>query len=198
MKYKIIRWKFTKEVELNNPKFVDTEYERRIGENSFLSLVNEKQYTHMSADEEFDNFIDASIRFESMLKNLNVISWKEYKDLEYQRGIDDAIIEIESFTKSFDKLVTMKKEQPIIYFLLKDKKIVYVGQSYTLKTKRPWQHTDKDWDELFIYPVSNPAQLDNLETYLIYKLNPVYNDHPGPMKQTMLKTIIYGMSNKNE
>jgi hypothetical protein len=197
MLYKIIRWKFTKNVEENVSKFIESEFERKVRENSYISLVSDKIYNHMTADETFDNFIDASIRYENILKELNVISWKEYQQQEYQKSVDNAINEIELFQKSFDNLVIIKKEQPIIYFLLKDKKIVYIGQSYSLKTKRPWQHTDKDWDDLIIYPVSDHSQLNNLETYLIYKLNPKYNDHPGPMKQNMLKTIVYGLQNKN-
>lgn len=203
MKYRIVEWKFLDMKDNENLKqqnidsFIESEYERCKGYNSYISLVSENQYTHMSSDYEFDNYIDGCVKFEQLIKRYNLPSWKEVCEQRFQSEINLALKEIESFRTSYSNMLIIKKDQPIIYFLFKEKQIVYVGQTHSLKTGRPWQHSDKDWDSVCFYPVKDYTQLNNIETYLIYKLKPKYNDHPGPMKQQMLKTIVYALSNGN-
>ena len=60
-----------------------------------------------------------------------------------------------------------------IYFLCKDKEVVYVGQT-TQGILRPLSHTDKDFDEIMIYKCSE-EDLDCMENEFILKYQPIYN-----------------------
>lgn len=61
----------------------------------------------------------------------------------------------------------------IIYFLIKDNEVVYVGQS-SLGICRPFQHTTKDFDSVSILKCKN-EELDYLESRFILKYKPKYN-----------------------
>ena len=52
-----------------------------------------------------------------------------------------------------------------IYFLCKDKEVIYVGQTKQ-GLYRPFSHTDKDFDEIMIYNCEE-KELDNIENEYI-------------------------------
>ena len=63
--------------------------------------------------------------------------------------------------------------KPIIYFLIKDEEVVYVGQTIN-GYGRINAHTDKDFDYA-CYIDCPEYDLDNKEGYYIIKYNPKYN-----------------------
>lgn len=69
------------------------------------------------------------------------------------------------------------KAQPlpytIVYFLINDGEIVYVGQS-KLGLSRVYQHRDKVFDGVYYIPVK-ADMLDTVENYYILKFKPKYN-----------------------
>lgn len=62
---------------------------------------------------------------------------------------------------------------PIIYFLLKENIVVYVGQSKN-GASRPFLHKDKNFDRVEIMYVPG-SKLDEYESYYIKKYAPLYN-----------------------
>lgn len=62
---------------------------------------------------------------------------------------------------------------PIIYFLLKENTVVYVGQS-KIGASRPFLHKDKNFDQVEIMYVPE-SKLDEYESYYIKKYAPSYN-----------------------
>lgn len=62
----------------------------------------------------------------------------------------------------------------MIYFLIKNDEVVYVGQSIN-GIKRPIHHYDKDFDYFTFVNVRDRNKLDELENYYITKYEPKYN-----------------------
>lgn len=62
---------------------------------------------------------------------------------------------------------------PIVYFLLKENTVVYVGQS-KIGVSRPFLHRDKNFDRVEIMSVPK-EKLDEFESYYIKKYAPIYN-----------------------
>jgi hypothetical protein len=59
-------------------------------------------------------------------------------------------------------------------YLLKDKKeVVYVGK--TTQAKRPWEHTDKKWDEVELIEIPLDVNLNIAEMLYIKLHSPKYN-----------------------
>jgi hypothetical protein len=74
------------------------------------------------------------------------------------------------------------KKDVFVYFLLKDKKIVYVGQT-TNGFERIKQHLldyKKDFDDYKILKCEE-SELDELENKYIIKYNPKYNSYVNPI-----------------
>lgn len=76
-----------------------------------------------------------------------------------------------------DALAITIRGPSFIYFLLKDEKVVYVGQTKT-GISRPYKHQLKDFDCVKIIPC-RPAQLDELEDKYIKKYEPPLNKAPN-------------------
>ena len=136
------------------------------------------------------NVIDAQIAYDNELKKLGLSDWKELEEKKYYDELNAAKAEIEFFKNKGNSKLFELKESGYIYFLFKDGIIVYVGQTYSLATKRPYAHTDKSYDKIMVYEVEDKTQLNALESYLIYKLNPFYNNHPGQYGQDKLKNVL--------
>lgn len=66
-----------------------------------------------------------------------------------------------------------KTENYAIYFLTKDNDVVYVGQT-TRGATRPYEHTDKDYDKIYM-KYCEKKDLDRLEDAYILKYRPIYN-----------------------
>lgn len=63
----------------------------------------------------------------------------------------------------------------LIYFLLKDNDVVYVGQT-TQNLLRPFAHKDKIFDKIaIIYQTENKQVLNDIEEFFIKKYSPKYN-----------------------
>jgi len=63
----------------------------------------------------------------------------------------------------------------LIYFLLKDKEVVYVGQT-TQNVMRPFAHKDKIFDSVaIIYQAEDRENLNEVEEFFIKKYCPKYN-----------------------
>jgi hypothetical protein len=196
MKYRIARWKFNNADD--DLTYVETKRCRRIKYNSWLSLLAENEWNHLVDidDKIYCNIIDAEIAFDNKLKEFALLSWNELEEKKYYESLDKAKTEIDLFNKAGkDKLFELK-ESGYIYFLIKDNKVVYIGQTYTLATKRPYAHNDKTYDKIMVYEVNDKSQLNSLESYLIYKYNPFYNNHPGPYGQDKLKGVLMLMEHE--
>lgn len=70
-------------------------------------------------------------------------------------------------------LTINKHECAFIYFLLKNKEVVYVGQT-KVGLARPFSHRDKDYDEIKII-YCDSSELDITEDKYIQKYKPIYN-----------------------
>lgn len=68
--------------------------------------------------------------------------------------------------------LTIKPDQSIVYFLIKNQEVIYVGQSKN-GYNRPFQH-NKEQDCIKIIKC-NVNNIDFLENYYIEKYNPKYN-----------------------
>jgi hypothetical protein len=203
MRYRIVTWKWNKDIELNDRQYPETKKCRRIKFNSWISLLTENEWTHLESDNDifYNNVIDAQIAYDNELKKLGLSDWKELEEKKYYDELNAAKAEIEFFKNKGNSKLFELKESGYIYFLFKDGIIVYVGQTYSLATKRPYAHTDKSYDKIMVYEVEDKTQLNALESYLIYKLNPFYNNHPGQYGQDKLKNVLMLMENdklKNE
>lgn len=67
-----------------------------------------------------------------------------------------------------------------VYFLVKEKRVVYVGQSVNIVARLATHMGTKDFDST-CYMVARPEELDFIESFYIYMLSPALNG-PAPMK----------------
>lgn len=78
------------------------------------------------------------------------------------------------FCEKGKQFITVPKYQNcFVYFLLKDREVVYVGQTRN-GLSRPLSHRDKEFDEIKILYCAG-ADLDILEDTYIQKYKPFYN-----------------------
>ena len=72
-------------------------------------------------------------------------------------------------------LILDAKKNYLVYFLLKDKEVVYVGQT-TQNVIRPFSHKDKIFDSVaVIYQSEDKEKLNEIEEFYIKKYSPRYN-----------------------
>lgn len=83
----------------------------------------------------------------------------------------------------------LKKHTNIVYFLLDNDEVVYVGQSKT-GLDRAFSHRDKVFDEVS-YVRCKENELDDCESFYIKKYKPKYNKTPGSSNYSMLKAKKY-------
>jgi len=76
----------------------------------------------------------------------------------------------------------LNKSQPLrytfpgLYFLIRQGRVVYVGQSTSNILARIAQHTfDKEFDSFTVIPAPHDADLNEIEAAYIYQLEPHYN-----------------------
>lgn len=67
-----------------------------------------------------------------------------------------------------------------VYFLVKDRRVVYVGQSVNIVARLAAHMGTKDFDST-CYMVAQPEELDFIESFYIYMLSPALNG-PAPMR----------------
>lgn len=71
--------------------------------------------------------------------------------------------------------ITLPKiKKQFIYFLIKNDEVVYVGQTKKQGLRRPFSHTDKDFEEVKIICYEE-EKIDMMEDYYIKKYMPKYN-----------------------
>lgn len=76
----------------------------------------------------------------------------------------------------------------LVYFLLLDGEVVYVGQT-VMGTGRIGAHTeDKYFDDVYAIRC-NPTELDELEDYYIWKYMPKYNRKPNSVKSISMNRV---------
>jgi len=80
-----------------------------------------------------------------------------------------------------DKLMVVESVTGI-YFLVKDEKIVYVGQSTNIFARVGTHKMDKDFDKA-VYFECPSTELDDLEYELITVLQPKYNKTGNPQRR---------------
>ena len=100
MKYRIVSWKWNKDIELNDSQYQQTKKCRRIKFNSWISLLAENEWTHLDSDNDklYNNIIDVEIAFDNKLKELGICSWQELEEKKYYDDLNAAKNEIELFT----------------------------------------------------------------------------------------------------
>jgi hypothetical protein len=199
MKYRISSWKWNEDIaEIKDSQYQETKKHRRIEFNNWISVLSENEWTHLASDNDklYNNIIDVEIAFDIKLKELGVCSWQELEEKKYYEELNSAKTEIELFKNEGGSKLFELKESGYIYFLMKDGIIVYIGQTYSLATKRPYAHTDKSYDKIMVYELKDKTQLNALESYLIYKLNPFYNKHSGQFGQDKLKNVLMLMEHE--
>jgi hypothetical protein len=81
MKYRLSTWCFKDECVDLDLKTKQEMYKRRIGKNSWVSLLNENQNTNLTAldDIHYDNIVDAEIEFDKILIKNNTPLWSSFR-----------------------------------------------------------------------------------------------------------------------
>ena len=82
--------------------------------------------------------------------------------------------DLEIFLQNKPKHIFIKKRMRIIYFLISNDKVVYVGKSNAGIT-RPFEHKNKIFDLISYFEVPDNINLDIIEYYYINKFKPYYN-----------------------
>ena len=129
--------------------------------------------------------------FEGWLKdNFNIPSYREVVHNAEEAKANDYANQLYKLHNESEKIVrlTVSKhigEAQIIYLLKYNGIVVYVGQSNT--TARPYQHTDKIWDEVEYLFIPNEYNLNLVEKAYIDKYKPEYNKANPVANDVMLK-----------
>jgi len=150
-----------------------------------------KEYAIQSFDSEFLDREGVLSYFETILKEtFNIKTFDEKVKEEYG-------VTINKYTNEFKELldevndfktytITKNSEQKIIYLLMKDDIVVYVGQSNS--TSRPFQHTDKKWDKVKYIMIPTKYDLNFVEKVFIDKYKPEYNK-ANPFKDAIASEV---------
>lgn len=103
---------------------------------------------------------------EEIRESVRVISQREASYMD----IPESILPIHKKLKSFD----LVDDVPVIYFLIKEESVVYIGQSGNLLSRVGAHRGNKDFDKVLYF--NHPAELLNsTEAALIRFLKPKYN-----------------------
>ena len=91
------------------------------------------------------------------------------------------------FSEKGNIITLQKMEDCFVYFLLKGEEVVYVGKT-TIGMSRPFQHKDKDFDEIkLIY--CDEESVDKTEDDFIAKYRPIYNKKRNYAERYSLKRV---------
>lgn len=193
MKYKIFSYCFDEDAMDYQIKshYKETLSHRVAGNNHFVTLMSHDQlknrhninkFSHLTPVHEFEisGRNEAISVFEEFInKEYDLESYSEMTSYKIENKIDEAAWQIDAF-------ISMEKKEHVFYksgakdrhcnfvYFLKDKgTVVYVGQSINIS--RPWEHTDKIWDEVKIIEVPLQLNLNLIEGLYINKFKPKYN-----------------------
>ena len=168
---------------------------RHIDKFTRVELVSHSKIKGWDADmivSEFESDQQGSVDiFESYIKQyFDVSTWEE---TQYQidlnkadnLSIDLAKYLIEDLPKSHN---IMNRKSRIVYFLWSHGKVVYVGQSKS-GVSRPYEHTDKEWDQLSYVEVDQTHNLNLIEMFFIRKYKPKYNKS-YPLSKNVFDLVI--------
>lgn len=102
---------------------------------------------------------------------------------------------IMNFAENENSRILPNVQSPIIYFLMDEDEVVYVGQS-KIGLARPYSHKDKKFTKIAIINCKE-SELDDKETEFIKKYNPKYNKMAGKSDYSYarIKTIIKSQTN---
>jgi hypothetical protein len=75
MKYRIVKWNYNKKALHLDKVEYETKYKRRIGDNSWLQLLNDSEELHLTSDTSYDDIISAEIRFNEKLAVYSIATW---------------------------------------------------------------------------------------------------------------------------
>lgn len=81
MNYKIAKWSFKDEFKDSDLKTIQERYKRRLGENDWVSLLNENEKQNFNAYNNiiYDNIVDAEIEFDNILNKAYAPLWSEFR-----------------------------------------------------------------------------------------------------------------------
>jgi len=158
-----------------------------------------KEYAIHSFDSEFLDREGVLSYFETFLKK--TFNIKPF----YEKVKEEHSVTVNKYTNEFKELLdevndfttytlTKKSEQKIIYLLMKDDIVVYVGQSNS--TSRPFQHTDKKWDKVKYIMIPTKYDLNFVEKVFIDRYKPKYNK-ANPFKDS-IASAVYSTYFKNK
>jgi len=174
MRYYILSYKYTENASVWNIK-KESKRIRHTGELSRVELVSHTKIKEWNPDfivSEFECDRSYSVNiFESYIKkHFDLTSWKEIEDEEFFNKVDNLSIDLGKYLE-YDLPKShniINRKSRIVYFLWRDNKIVYVGQS-TAGLARPYEHKDKEWDQLSYVEVDKTYNLSIIEMFFICK-----------------------------
>lgn len=88
--------------------------------------------------------------------------------------VDFAKISIKEIVASAKQMTFPVKENPCIYFLVKNHEVVYVGQTWSIYARIAVHMKSKVFDKVAMFDV-HPSEMNNVEAAYILKFNPIYN-----------------------
>jgi hypothetical protein len=180
MRYYILNYKYNEDA---NQYTLDKESRkiRHIDKFTRVELVSHSKIKGWNPDmivSEFESDQHSSVDiFESYIKQyFDLWTWKEEQDMIDLCKADNLSIDLlEYLTKEIPKSHNiMNRKSRIVYILWKNSKVVYVGQSKT-GLSRPYEHTNKEWDQLSYVEVNETHNLNLIEMFFIRKYKPKYN-----------------------
>ncbi len=161
-------------------KIYPKEYSKVIRTKGWRNIVFNHMEWVASRDPNRPNITDT----EALSKALSCNTIKELREKDY--GVYCYIKKNKHLKLSaYNHMTTLRKKQKYqipkkhnkgLYFLFQDDVIVYVGKSITNITNRLNTHTtDKKFNYIEIYSMTNESDIAIMEMYFIVKHKPIYN-----------------------
>tara|TARA_R110001606_G_scaffold389375_1_gene555464 strand:+ start:54 stop:677 length:624 start_codon:yes stop_codon:yes gene_type:complete len=197
MRYHILNYKYNKDANqysLNKK----SKRIRHIDKFTRVELVSDSKIKGWDADmivSEFESDQHGSVDiFESYIKqHFDLFTWEEEQyENDFYKADNLAIDLLKYLEQDLPKSHTMvNRKSRIVYFLWRDSKVVYVGQSKS-GLSRPYEHTDKEWDQLSYVEVDETHNLSLIEMFFIRKYKPEYNKS-YPLSKKMFDMAIVNL-----
>jgi hypothetical protein len=139
--------------------------------------------------EEFENWLKDNFNIPSYATIIN--NYEEDRSDEYA----NQLYQLHNESDKLHRFTVSKKTKDvqIIYLLKYNNEVVYVGQSNS--TGRPYQHTDKKWDEVEYIFIPNRFNLSLVEKTYIDRYKPKYNKG-NPISNSVMKRVYQKLINK--